>query len=66
MVRDEILKEIAFECAEGIHDYHTCDYCGKHPARGERCAECWRLLLEVMDHRELDDDIDEVDPVDGC
>lgn len=67
MVREAIVKEIEYECAEGIHTFHTCEYCGKYPARGERCAECWRLLLEIMDQRDgIDDELDDVDPVDGC
>jgi hypothetical protein len=66
MVRDVILQEIAYETTDGVHTYHSCAFCGKHPARGERCAECWRLILEVMDRREDFDDIEETDAVDGC
>lgn len=66
MVRDAILQEIAYESAECIHVYHTCQYCGINPARGERCVECWRKILTVMDERMNDEELDETDAEDGC
>lgn len=66
MIREAILQEIAYETSPGIHTYHTCQFCGKHPARAERCAECWRMILDVMDHREESDENDEPEAVDGC
>jgi hypothetical protein len=66
MIREMILKQIEYECMEGIHTYHTCIYCGMNPTRGERCAECWRKILTIMDERIDQDEIDEPDAVDGC
>ncbi len=76
MVREAILKEIEYEYAEGITtplSYHICVYCGQNPARGERCVECWRSLLNVMDQRDStvaleheDEEVDEIDSPDGC
>lgn len=67
MVRKAILKEIQYECVDGIHASHTCTFCGKYPARGERCAECWRQILEMLDRRDpSDDESDDCDAIDGC
>ncbi len=58
---------INYECDEGIHTFHTCEYCGQNPARAERCVECWRALLHSIDRRVKDEDTGDCgDEVEGC
>jgi len=65
MIYNTIENALLYECEEGIHTYRTCSYCGLNPSRGERCAECWRKVLLVMNERTADEEPDEPSE-DGC